>query len=67
MDTNELIREIERLPLAGQLEVYSHLAKKLKRREELAKSLDEIRGIGKGIWKMDAQEYVNKLRADDRF
>ena len=50
-----------------QVELYSILTTKLKKREILIKSLDEIRGIGKGVWNVDAQEYVNQLRADERF
>lgn len=66
MDIAHLISEIERLPLEKQLEVLNYLNSKLRRKEQLLKSLDEIRGIGKGLWEMDAQEYVNKLR-NDRF
>jgi hypothetical protein len=31
--------------------------------EELL-SWEEMYGIGKGVWKIDAQEYVNHLRED---
>lgn len=27
----------------------------------------KYRGIAKGIWNQDAQEYINKLRNEDRF
>lgn len=27
----------------------------------------QYRGIAKGFWNMDAQEYVNNLRIEDRF
>ncbi|MCD4791855.1 MAG: hypothetical protein K8R54_01380 [Bacteroidales bacterium] len=29
--------------------------------------LDKYCGIAKGLWKEDAQEYINNLRKDDRF
>ena len=67
MDWKEIIKQIESLPLERQAELHSILTAKLKQRELLTKSLDEIRGAGKGIWDMDAQEYVNQLRANDRF
>ena len=67
MDLKDIIREIESLPMERQVELYSILTTKLKKREILIKSLDEIRGIGKGVWNVDAQEYVNQLRADERF
>lgn len=67
MDIQSIIREIENLSLSQQVELNSILTERLKKRERLIKSLDEIRGIGKGLWNMDAQEYINKMRADDRF
>ena len=67
MDLKDIIREIESLPMERQVELYSILTTKLKKREILIKSLDEIRGIGKGVWNVDAQEYVYQLRADERF
>ena len=67
MDLKDIIREIESLPMERQVELHSILTTKLKKREILIKSLDEIRGIGKGVWNVDAQEYVNQLRADERF
>lgn len=41
--------------------------KKIKTKEQVLELLDQIRGIGKGIWREDAQVYVNKLRDNDRF
>lgn len=41
--------------------------KKIKTKEEVLNLLENIRGIGKGIWREDAQVYVNKLRDNDRF
>ena len=29
-------------------------------------AIEKVRGIGKGVWGMDAQEYINELRKDDR-
>jgi hypothetical protein len=33
-----------------------------KRREQILATLEKIRGKGKGLWTLDAQDYVNKLR-----
>ena len=67
MDVKGIIKEIDSLPAEGKVEIYSYLTERLKSRDKILKSLEEIRGIGKGIWNMDAQEYINQERANDRF
>lgn len=64
MDIHQLIREIENLPPDKQLEILIYLNSKLKKKEQLLKSIDEVRGIGKGLWDIDAQEYINQMRND---
>jgi hypothetical protein len=66
MSLSEIIKEIDKLPVEESLQVFSHLQNKFKKRERILESLDEIKGIGKGLWDMDAQEYINKERAGDR-
>ena len=66
MSLSDLIKELDKLPLDESLKVYSYLKNKLEKKERILQSLDEIRGIGKGVWDMDAQEYINKERANDR-
>jgi len=34
--------------------------------DNIYNSIDSICGSGKGLWKEDAQVYINKLREDDR-
>lgn len=36
-------------------------------KEKIFKLLDSVKGTGIGIWREDAQEYVNKVRDNDRF
>ncbi|HEY8933637.1 MAG TPA: hypothetical protein VIM65_00385 [Cyclobacteriaceae bacterium] len=67
MDISQILRQIDDLPIQEQLEVYAHLASKLKKREQVLSSLEKIRGKGLGLWNKDAQEYVNRLRENDRF
>jgi hypothetical protein len=67
MDISQILRQIDDLPIQEQLEVYAHLASKLKKREQVLSSLEKIRGKGFGLWNTDAQEYVNRLRENDRF
>ena len=65
MDVKKIIEEIEKLPSEKKAEVYSYVNSKLRKKEYLLSIINEIKGSGKGIWNMDAQEYVNQLR-DDR-
>jgi len=37
---------------------------KIKRRSKPLQDWRELYGAGKGLWKMDAQDYVNSLRRD---
>ena len=67
MSVDQIIEEVNQLPLEGKQKVYTHIRQFLFDKEKILKSLEEIRGIGKGIWGMDAQEYINAERDNDRF
>lgn len=67
MSLSEIIKEIDKLPVEESLKVYSYLENKLKKKERILQSLNEIRGIGKGLWELDAQDYIKTERASDRF
>ncbi len=66
MDVKGIIKEIDSLPAEGKVEIYSHIYASLTKREQILVALEKYRGIGKGIWNMDAQEYINQERANDR-
>jgi len=38
-----------------------------EKQKKALKLLEDLKGIGSGVWKEDAQEYVNRLRSNDRF
>jgi hypothetical protein len=38
-----------------------------RKKEYALRLLDELAGMGQGIWEEDAQKYVNRLRDNDRF
>jgi hypothetical protein len=68
MDVQQILKEIESLPQNMQLEILLKLSHKLKKYNRILGSLDELRGLGKGLWdNEDAQQYINRLRANDRF
>lgn len=66
MDVKKIIEEIEQLPSEKKAELYSNVNSKFRKKEYLLSIINEIKGSGKGILNVDAQEYVNQLR-DDRF
>ena len=60
-------KEIVLLSPNDQLKLVERLAHQLRKTGlSLKKELDwkGLYGIGKGLWKEDAQDYVNKLRED---
>lgn len=66
MDAKKIIEEIEKLPAEGKKEVFSYVNSEMKKKEYVLSILNKFKGSGEGIWNMDAQEYINQLRADDR-
>ena len=60
-------KQIERLSPKDQLRLVEKLAHQLRKSGITAKrELDwkALYGLGKGLWKEDAQEYVNRLREE---
>lgn len=58
-------KEVEKLSPQEQLKLVERLAHQLRKTGiSVKKQLDwsGIYGIGKGLWKEDAQDYVNRLR-----
>ena len=60
-------KELERLTTQEQLKLLERLAHQLRtKRLTMKKELNwnELYGLGKGLWKEDAQEYINRVRED---
>lgn len=60
-------KEVEKLSPQEQLKLVERLAHQLRKTGiAVKKQLDwtGLYGLGKGLWKEDAQEYVNRLRED---
>jgi hypothetical protein len=66
MDVARIIKEIDSLPVEGKVQIYSYIYSSLNKRDQILVELEKYRGIGKGVWREDAQNYVNRLREDDR-
>lgn len=65
--TDLILQQIAALTPEETETVYQELKRRLDRRAQAQAFLSKIIGKGAGVWGMDAQEYVNQLRADDRF
>lgn len=66
MEVKKIIEEIEKLPADEKEELFSYVGGKIRKREYLISILNKIKGSGKGVWNMDAQDYVNQLRSDEQ-
>lgn len=67
MSVNQIIDQINNLPSREQSEIYNYVLDKARRKEHAIKSLEKLKGIGKGLWDKDAQEYITEMRSDARF
>lgn len=59
--------ELESLPPEEQLKLVERLVRQLRKTSlVMKKELDwnKLYGMGKGLWKEDAQNFVNRLRED---
>jgi len=64
---DKLLQEIAKLNSLEKEQLYNKLRKAVQEREEIERLVDSYCGIvEEGYWGMDAQEYVNQLRSDDR-
>ena len=61
-----ILKDIEQLPTQELTTLTNKLLKKVNIIEKVSNILLEYQGIGQGIWTIDAQDYVNLLRTDDR-
>lgn len=66
MSVDSIVKEIDALNPDEKRLVYKKLREALLKSENVIASLAKYRGIAKGLWNQDAQEYVRGLRNDDR-
>lgn len=60
-----IIEEIHHLNPYELEVILKEILKRLDRKKKIESILEEYTGMGEGVWEMDAQEYVNELRAED--
>lgn len=61
-----ILKDIHQLPINDLKIIANEIQRKISVMEKVYAILSEYQGIGKGIWTIDAQEYVNQLRTEDR-
>lgn len=59
-----ILKETDSLHSDELLVLIQKLLKKVKKSETAKKILSVYKGIGKGLWKEDVEEFVNELRKD---
>ncbi len=62
----ELLDDISYLPKEDKHYIYNELRKEILLESELSTMLDNYRGIAENIWNEDVQNYIDKLRINDR-
>ena len=68
VDIEKIEQKIALLEDEELVRLLGSIVNRLKRKRQCKSRQDwrELYGAGKDLWKMDAQEYVNSLRAFDR-
>ncbi len=65
--TELILQQIATLTPEETEAVYQELKRRLDRVARARAALDKVKGKGTGVWGLDAQDYVNQLRENDRF
>ena len=60
-----LLKEIDHLSSDDLELLLTEIKKKIDRKHKAQSILDDFVGKGKGVWKQDAQQYVDELRKED--
>jgi hypothetical protein len=63
----EIMDDINKLSAKEKVSIYSHLDSTLTKKEKALALFERLGKRKQGTWGEDGQEYVNRLRADDRF
>jgi len=62
----KILEEIDSLDKEELQLVYDKIKERIRRQKRMEEALTAFIGFGKGVWKEDAQEYVTKLRSEER-
>lgn len=62
----KILKEIDQLNPNELETILKEIHRKIDKEKKIKSILEEYKGIGKGIWKTDAQQYINQDRDQDR-
>ncbi len=62
----KILKEINQLNSSELEIVLKEIHRKVDKEKIITSILKEYKGIGKGIWKIDAQQYIDQERDQDR-
>lgn len=63
---DKILKEINRLGPNELEAILKEILIKMNKQKTVNSILAEYKGIGKGIWKTDAQQYIDRQREQDR-
>jgi len=61
-----ILKEIDKLNINELELILKEILKKVDQEKRIKTILNEYKGIGKGIWEIDAQQYINEERDKER-
>jgi hypothetical protein len=61
-----IIEQIRKLNTDELELILKEVFESVERKKRITLALNNFIGSGKGVWNLDAQEYVNSLREEDR-
>lgn len=63
----QLIGDMKLLSPDERKQIYRDLKEDILRSKVIELDLEKYRGIARHLWEQDAQEFINEMRADDRY
>ncbi len=64
---NTLLKSVNDLNEQELQLVYNAILEKMNKKTQVIAALTRFKGKGEGVWNMDAQNYIDEMRANDRF
>ena len=62
----KILKEINQLNVNELGIILKEIHRKVDKEKKIKSILNEYKGVGKGVWKIDAQQYITQERDQDR-
>lgn len=63
---NKILKDINQLNINELEIILKEIHRRVDKEQKVKSILGEYKGVGEGIWKIDAQQYINDERDQDR-